>query len=215
MRLMNLLLFVILTTTSAVSQTNPTTAQAAPATSQASALPIEAPGISVSEINWRKAIYIPALYEDPMQANQDQADLLREQKIIRKANAERVAGGQSPLPMPSREIRSTQRGIPEGRSVNFVYEAKLKNAGEKKITTIVWEYLVFDPETEVQVGRHQFIDLSKIRPGKTANLVGYATTPATSIVQAEKAGKEHKYIERVVITRIEYEDGSFWQRPLN
>jgi hypothetical protein len=182
---------------------------------QSTSAPSDPPGVTVTRFSWHKDIYIPALLDDPMSPNQDQADLKREQKAIKKANTARVAGGQTPLPMPTREIYSSQRDIPQGPSVNYIYEAKIKNTGEKTIKTIVWEYLLSDPETAAQVGRHQFIDTSKIRPGKTSNLVGYSATPPTSILQAQKAGKEHKYSERVVINRIEYEDGSFWQRPLN
>jgi len=175
------------------------------------------PGLTVTRFSWHKDLYVPALLDDPMNPNQEQADLRREQKAIKKANAVRTAGGMGPLPMPTKEIAASQRDIPEGPSVNYLYEVKLKNTGEKSIKTIVWEYLLFDPETSVQVGRHQFIDASKIRPGKTANLVAASGSPPTSILQAQKAGKEsrHEYTERVVINRIEYDDGSFWQRPLN
>ena len=184
---------------------------------QSASAPSDPPGVTVTRFSWHKDIYVPALFDDPMTPNQEQADLKREQKAIKKANTARVAGGQTPLPMPTREIASSRRDIPAGPSVNYLYEAKVKNAGEKTIKMIVWEYLLFDPETEVQVGRHQFIDTSRIRPGKTGNLIGYSATPPTSILLAKKAGKEseHKYTERVVINRIEYDDGSFWQPPLN
>ena len=188
------------------------------ATSAQTALaPSDPPDVNVTRFSWHKDVYVPALYDDPMSPNQEQADLKREQKAIKKANAVRTAGGLGPLPMPTREIAASQQDIPPGPSVNYLYEAKIKNAGEKTITMIVWEYTLFDPETEVQVGRHQFTDTSKIRPGKTANLVGYTAALPTSILQATKAGKAsaHKYSERVVINRIEYADGSFWQRPLN
>ncbi len=187
------------------------------ATSAQTTTPGDPPGVAVTRFGWHKDIYVPALFDDPMSPNQEQADLKREQKAIKKANAVRTAGGQGPLPIPTREIASSQREIPDGPSINYLYEAKVKNAGEKTIRMIVWEYTLIDPDTEVQVGRHQFTDTSKIRPGKTANLIGYTATPPTSILQATKTGKasEHKYSERVVINRIEYDDGSFWQRPLN
>ena len=203
MRLLNLLLLALLL--------------AGAASAQIPSTPSDPPGLTVTRFSWHKDLYVPALYDDPMSPNQEQADLKREQKEIKKANTIRTAGGMGPLPIPTREVAASQRGIPEGPSVNYLYEVKLKNTGEKSITGIVWEYLLFDPETAVQVGRHQFIDASRIRPGKTASLVAASGSPPTSILQAQKAGKEsrHEYTERVVINRIEYEDGSFWQRPLN
>lgn len=202
MKFLNLLLLGLLLAGAASAQTASTNS--------------DPPDVTVTRFSWHKDIYVPALFDDPMTPNQEQADLKRQQRAIKRANTARVAGGQTPLPMPTRVINPSQQDIPDGPSINYLYEAKVKNAGEKIIKLIVWEYLLFDPETEVQVGRHQFADISKIRPGRTANLVGYTATPPTRILQAKKVGKEsNKYTERVVINRIEYDDGSFWQRPLN
>jgi hypothetical protein len=214
MRYLHLLLLVILVAIPSAAQ-NPSPI---PSTELASAAePAAAPGISITKISWRKDIYIPALYEDPMTPNQEQADLRREQKAVMRENAVRTKGGQEPLPVPTRELNSARKEINQGRSVNYLYEAKIKNTGEKSITTIAWEYLLFDPETTVQLGRHQFTNSSKIRPGKTVSLIGSSTGPPAGVVQTLKAGKqsEAKYSERVVINRIEYDDNSFWQRPLN
>src|SRR5258705_179652 len=86
---------------------------------QSASTPSDPPGVTVTRFSWHKDIYVPALFDDPMSPNQDQADLKREQKAIKKANTARVAGGQTPLPMPTREIYSTQRDIPQGPSVNY------------------------------------------------------------------------------------------------
>jgi len=177
----------------------------------------DAPGVVVGKINWRKDIYIPALYDDPMQASQDQADLNREQKIISRENDNRVRRGEAPIPIPNREIASTKRKAPEGRSLSYLYEAKIVNTGDKSIRSIIWEYLVSETESQIEVGRHRFVDKTKIRPGKGANLVGYSTTPAISILSVSESDKQqqNKYSERVLISRIEFDDGTFWQRPVN
>lgn len=184
---------------------------------QTSVTSSDAPGVVVGKINWRKDVYIPALFDDPMQANQDQADLNREQKIISRENDNRVRRGEAPVPIPNREIASTKRQAPEGRSLGYLYEAKIINTGDKSIRSIIWEYLVSETESQTQVGRHRFVDKTKIRPGKGANLVGYSTTPAVSILSVSKSDKpeQNKYSERVLISRIEFDDGTFWQRPLN
>jgi hypothetical protein len=176
----------------------------------------DAPGVSVSGANWRKDVFVPALYEDPMTPNQEQADLKREQKEIKKVSNERVRGGQSPLPVLTKEVMAQGKEMPEGPSVNYLYQAKLKNTGTKEIRSTIWEYLVFDTDNQTEIGRHRFVDNTRIRPGKSANLVGYSSTPATTIIHATKAGKDSRdqNSEQVVITRIEYEDGTFWQRPV-
>jgi hypothetical protein len=217
MRFLHLLLISLLSAIPTVAQTDTTATQAAPAISQTSILLSEAPGISITQINWRKDIYIPALYEDPMKPNQEQADLLREQKAVRKMNAVRIQEGQSPLPIPTREILSTRKGAPPRPSVTYLYEVRLKNTAQKSIRALIWEYRVYDLETQSEVGRHRFSDSSKIRPGKTANLMAYSATPAVSVVAVPKSGKEWRahYSERVVVSRIEYDDGTFWQRPVS
>jgi len=190
---------------------------ASTASAQALSSSADAPDVTVIRINWHKDIYVPALYDDPMSANQEHDDLKREQKAIRKENAIRIQQGQSPLALPTKEIASSTREIPPGPSVNYVYEAKIKNTGVKTIRAIVWEHSLFDPATRVEVGHHRFTSNVRIRAGKDANLIGLSTTPASSVVQATKSSKEipDKYAERVVINRIEYDDGSFWQRSPN
>ena len=187
--------------------TTPTFAQDSPATA-------DAPGVSVSGASWRKDVFVPALYEDPMTPNQEQADLKREQKEIKKVRDARVRGGQTALPPLTREVMSQSKDIPEGPSVNYIYQVKLKNTGTKEIRSTVWEYLVFDSENHSEIGRHRFVDNTRIRPGKSATVLGYSTTPATTVIHATKAGKGDQVSEQVVVSRIEYGDGTFWQRPV-
>jgi hypothetical protein len=199
MRFINLLLLGLILATTSFGQS--------PANSS------DVPGLVIGKINWRKIVYIPALYEDPMQASQDQADLDREQKIISRENANRARRGDAPIPQPPREIASTRRAASDGPSVGYLYEAQIKNTGAKPIRSIAWEYLVFDADTQAQVGRHHFVDTTKIRPGKSASLFGYSTTPAVSILSLSKSDKpkRNEYSERVLISRIEFDDGTFWQ----
>src|SRR5437660_6065729 len=99
------------------------------ANAQTSLAPTDAPGLTVLQAKWHKSVYIPALYDDPMQVNQQQDDLRIEKKIITKENKIRISGGQSPLPTPTKEIMSSSQEETPGRSVNYIYEAKVKNTG--------------------------------------------------------------------------------------
>ena len=215
-------------------------ASTASAQTSSNPAPADAPGVTVAQFRWHKEVFIPALYEDPMRINQDRDDLERDQKATAKENVDRAKQGQTPIPTPTKKIASntpvgsTPMGTPLGdepagnrnlpaqsdpgvSSVHYLYEAKIKNTGVKTIRTVLWEYSLIDPDTNAEVGRHQFKTIVSIRGGKTANLVGRSKTPPTTIVQATKSIKETpgKQAERVVIDRIEYEDGSFWQRSQN
>jgi len=184
-----------------------------PAFAQESPATADAPGVSVSGANWRKDVFVPALYEDPMTPNQEQADLKREQIEVRKVRNQQARGGLSVLPPLTREVLSQGKEMPPGPSTNYIYQAKFKNTGTKEIRSTVWEYLVLDAE-HTEIGRHRFIDITRIRPGKAATLNGYSTTPATTVIHATKGGKDDHVQERVIVIRMEYEDGTFWQRPV-
>jgi hypothetical protein len=174
----------------------------------------EAPTVIVLQAKWRKDIYIPALYDDPMRVNDEQADLARQQKLTVQQNAVRVQQGNNPQPLP---VRLPSNNVPLGQEVIYQYQAKIKNTGSKTISAIDWEYLLFDPDTEVEIGHHRFRHTLKVRPNKTTKLTTISANPPTATLPAQKAADkaEPKFSERVVITRIEYDDGSWWQRPLN
>ncbi|HMG73079.1 MAG TPA: hypothetical protein VK582_06215 [Pyrinomonadaceae bacterium] len=203
--------------------------------------PVDAPTVTVTQINWHQEVFVPALYEDPMRINQDRDDLERDQKAQTLANADRAKQGQAPLPSPTKKVASNTpvgstpmgtplgdepagnrnlpaRGDPGVASVHYVYEARVKNTGVKTIRTIVWAYSLFNSDhPNVEVGHHAFTSVVSIRPGKSLNLVGRSKAPATRVVEASKSTKESldKLSGSVVIDRLVYDDGSFWQRTSN
>lgn len=193
--------------------------------------------VTVTENSWRLQVFVPALYEDPMRINQDQNDLLRDQRATSRENVTRARQGETPIPIPTKKVASntpvgsTPMGVPLGdepvgnknlparddpgpSSTHYVYEAKMKNTGEKVIRSIVWEYTLFDGESETSVGTHRFNSLVNLRPGKTAKVVGRSKTPPARIINAKSSSElKEKYIERVTISQISYEDGTVWQVP--
>ena len=181
------------------------------ASAQAASDTEAAPGVAVLQHRWRVEVRNPALDEDPMRANDEQRDLARVQKNTIRENAIRRRQGQETLPPPSRISPARPAG---GTSFSYAYEVKVSNTGVKTIRELVWEYVLFDPDTQREVGRHRHTSEASIRPGKNKNLVGHSTQPPANVVDAMKPGEplRDKYSERVVIQRIEYDDGSVWQR---
>lgn len=195
-----------------------------------------APTVTVTQVSSRKEVFIPALYEDPMVINQDQKELLRDQRATIRANADRARLGQEPLPIPGKKIASntpvgsTPMGTPLGdepagnrnlpaqpeagpASVRYIYEAKVKNTGAKTIRAIFWTYSLFDKTTRALVGRHRFRTNVTIRAGKNGSLVGRSKNTPVGVVSASKPAKdkETNYAEAVTIDRIDYTDDTFWQ----
>jgi len=97
----------------------------------------------------------------------------------------------------------------------FIYKAEIKNMSTKAVKSIDWDYVFLDDQTQEELGRRQFSSLEKIAPGKTKELRFLIATPPTQKVSINSLEKNERanLHEAVVIVRIEYADGSFWQHP--
>lgn len=173
----------------------------------------EAPHLTVTKKTWRKEVHIPALTSDPFRSNDEQAEMQRAQRDNAIRNSVRVREGNTPQPtVRNAKPMPTE---PEGPTSRFVYRVTVKNSGPKTITGLVWDYVFFDSEKAELVGQHSFQNRVKIRTGKSTELIGETTRPPTLVLDATKAKKGEALSEEVIIRRIVYEDGSFWQRPVN
>jgi hypothetical protein len=185
------------------------------ASAQAVSNPSDAPGVVVIEKSWRMIVRNPALEEDPLRVNQEEMELQRAQREVQRENTNRASRGQEPLPLPRRNPSS--RGPTGPIFMEYVYEAKFRNTGERKIRKLVWEYVFLEPGTEHEIGRRKIESKVSISPGKTGNVVERSPSPPAGTINVSQAGKKmrEQYTEQVVIERIEYADGSVWQRSAN
>lgn len=170
--------------------------------------------VSVLQKKWRREVRHPALDEDPFLAGRAAAQIEREKKEIMRVNVINKQMGRDSVPLSSRQPSLVSSVGPEPV---YLYEAKVMNTGAKTIRALVWEYVFFDPDSQLDVGRHRFRSEISLRPGKNKTLGGRSRSPQTSIVDVTKTDKElqYQYSERVMINRIEYADGTFWQRDPN
>jgi len=97
----------------------------------------------------------------------------------------------------------------------YRYKVQLRNDGAKTIKTIDWDYVFLDPDTRQEVARHQFTSDETIKPGQSKELVVFYLTPPVNTVSAKQLGQKNPlpYQEQVLLTRIQFSDGSIWQRP--
>ena len=172
-----------------------------------------APDVTVVENKWRRVIRNPALDDDPLRAGRETIEFEQAKKETALVNQVRRDLGRDQLPPPTRSSSGLRMGNP---SVTYVYEAKIKNTGTKTLKAVVWHYAFFDAAKQEEISRTSCTTKLNLRPGKTADLIGTSRQPPISVVDVSKAGLELKnaYDERVVVTRLEYSDGSFWQRPV-
>jgi hypothetical protein len=129
-------------------------------------------------------------------------------------------GGSAEIDKIKREAKADAANIAakhkETRSrYVFVYKTTVKNLSDKPIKSIDWDYVFFDRATESEVGRREFTSEEKIFPGKSKELIVTITKPPTQTVSVTSLNTKERdaLIERVMVVRIDYADGTFWQLP--
>lgn len=97
----------------------------------------------------------------------------------------------------------------------FSYRVSFKNNGSKEITAIDWDYVFYDLISETELGRREFGSDQKIAPGKTKELKFFISTPPVRRISVQALEKNERagMGERVELVRIQYADGTSWQRP--
>ena len=184
------------------------------AAQESAAAAAESHGVSVVKSRWQKRIYNPALDEDPMGGARDYRRLELERREVQRVNAARAARGQTAVPTPMQNADSTASVPPNQTMTYYVYEVKVVNTGARKIRSLVWEYVLSDAETRQEVGRHLFETKVGIGAGKSKGLTAWSTRPPAATVDASKPDRESRgqFAERVDIHRVEYDDGTVWER---
>jgi hypothetical protein len=96
----------------------------------------------------------------------------------------------------------------------FTYQVKVQNGSGKIIQTIFWEYQFRETATPANVTRRQFLCSGKINPDKGKDLQVFSLSGPSDVVSVKSLAKRSadQFKEGVVINRVEYTDGTFWQR---
>lgn len=99
------------------------------------------------------------------------------------------------------------------RSNFYVYRIQVKNAGTRPIKSFVWASA--DPAGMPDSPGRQFLCTVKTKPNETKAIEVLSTLAPSPVVDVNKAGDktEKSHDLSAVINRIEYGDGSIWQRP--
>lgn len=114
---------------------------------------------------------------------------------------------------PGQEVDDLWPSI--GPLVNgYLYQITVRNSGQKEIKQIDWQYIFTDSLDPKIITRHQFQSRAKIAPGKEVRLSRFSVVAPTQVVNAKAVASnpQQPYSEQVLITRIQYMDGSVWER---
>jgi hypothetical protein len=101
---------------------------------------------------------------------------------------------------------STNKG-----STLYVIRIQVKNTGPKPIKSFVWEY---NDSAGHDAGGRQFLCAVKTKPNETKTLEILSPVAPSPVVDASKAQNNPEKNQLLpIINRIDYGDGSAWQRP--
>jgi hypothetical protein len=94
------------------------------------------------------------------------------------------------------------------------YSVKIQNGSGKLIQNIFWEYQFKEIANPANVTRRQFLCSARINPDKGKDLQVFSLSGPSDVVNVKSLTKARadQFQEGVVINRVEYADGSSWQR---
>ena len=96
----------------------------------------------------------------------------------------------------------------------FAYRAKFQNVSAKELEIIFWEYEFTDEAVKPVVSRRQFLCAGLTKAGKEKEFKGFTLSGPSDVVAVDSLAKNTNspLKERVVINRLEFTDGTIWQR---
>ncbi|HWN10608.1 MAG TPA: hypothetical protein VNO50_15320 [Pyrinomonadaceae bacterium] len=117
------------------------------------------------------------------------------------------------------EARSAEieRNVQEARGPKpvdgFAYKVKVRNGSSKAADIVFWEYQFNDPTNPGTPTRRQFLCAVKIDPDKTKDIQAFSLL-APGILNAAGGPNNSSTspLEKAVINRVEYVDGTIWRR---
>jgi hypothetical protein len=199
-----LLLFLILFTLLTLVQTSTPTNEASP--------------VTVTSYKWTRTrqtaeapqteATIPARQVIPQNKNFARNARMNEPRGARDPNQDTLDGRSEAMEKNVQEARKPHTEPRDGYS----YRIKVKNGATKVAEIIFWEYQFNEAENPNVVARRQFLCGVNIRPDKEKELEGFSFSGPSDVVSVGALADKSPFKENVLINRVEYSDGSIWQR---
>ncbi len=119
-----------------------------------------------------------------------------------------IDGRSAAMEKAVQQARSAKPNSPD----RYSYVMRLHNGGTKPIDVVFWEYQFITPEPNSSTTRRQFLCGVKIKRDRDADLQGFSLLGPMPVLDAS-GNKAHAQVEeKVIINRIEFADGTIWQR---
>lgn len=129
---------------------------------------------------------------------------------VRDPNTDTMDGRSAQMEKNVQEARSPQSKQVDGYS----YRIKVQNTAVNAIEVLFWEYQFIDSRDATSLTRRQFLCGVSIRPGKDKELEGFSLSNPNTVISVDGVlNKEsNPFQEKIVINRVEFADGTIWQR---
>ena len=130
---------------------------------------------------------------------------------VRDPNADTIDGRSAAIEKTVSESRSSQSKQVDG----YAYRIKVQNMAANQIEILFWEYQSMDTNDATSLTRRQFLCGVSIKPGKDKELEGFSLSGPSGVINVENVAvnKELNPVqEKIVINRVEFADGTIWQR---
>jgi hypothetical protein len=152
----------------------------------------------------------PAPAMIPANKNYQRQARINDPMGTRDPNADTIDGRSAAIDKIEQEARTNQPKPVDG----FAYQVKIQNASAKAIEILFWEYQFIDPAHPEAVTRRQFLCAVNLKPDKAKEVQAFSVSGPRDVVSVESLANKSgdTFREKVVINRVEYADGSIWQR---
>ena len=129
---------------------------------------------------------------------------------VRDPNQDTLDGRSAAMEKSVAESRAPRSKTMDG----YAYRIKVQNASTKVAEIVFWEYRFIDPKNPDLLARRQFLCGVSIPGGKGKDLEGFSLSGPSDVIDVKtlETNKDNPFKEDVLINRVEYSDGSIWQR---
>jgi len=96
----------------------------------------------------------------------------------------------------------------------FAYQVKLHNLAEKQVELVFFEYRFKETANPTNITRRSFVCKAKIKPEKDKDIAVFSLAGPSDVIHVKSLtkGSGPQFEEAVLVNRVEYSDGSSWQR---
>lgn len=177
--------------------------------------------LSVSSFKWsrtrQKMDAPPAEGSPPAQAmipqnrNFSRNARINDPQGVRDPNGDTLDGRSAAIEKSVAQSRAPQDKTVDG----FTYRIKVENQSANVAEVVFWEYQFLDPSNPELIARRQFLCGVSIPTGKGKELEGFSLSGPSDVVDVKTLANNNSanpFKENVLINRVEFADGSIWQR---